>query len=139
MIPNLLFSRSLQTLWRWLRRPQRRSCFHADSGGRRRLFERQRNNFVNRFDQVDGHYVANFFGHFGQILLVVLWQDNRVDSKAMRSQKGRSSILIVSVPPPGIARKALSQRFQKTCLMRFTSTRARMVPWANRRSIRFLP
>src|SRR2546430_4585531 len=42
-----------------------------------------------------------------------------------RSQNGYGSSLTVSVPPAGMARRALSQRFQNTCLILLASTRAR--------------
>jgi len=47
-----------------------------------------------------------------------------VSRNEIRSQSGTHSIPTVSVPPCGIARTALSQRFQNTCFILLASTRA---------------
>ena len=48
-----------------------------------------------------------------------------VSRKRMRIQKGVASKITVSVPPSGMARSALSHRFQNTCLILLASTRVR--------------
>ena len=61
-----------------------------------------------------------------------------VSRNAMRSQNGRSSRPTVSVPPSGIARRALSHKFQKTCLILLAiDARAQFAP-LNDRAIWYL-
>src|SRR4029077_2217090 len=58
-----------------------------------------------------------------------------VSRNAIRNQNGRSSSPTVKVPPSGMARSALSQRFQNTCLSLLESTRARSSWPLNERTI----
>src|SRR5438445_3785358 len=85
VLTRSLFSRCLQTLRR-LSRPQRRGRFDGNRSLYRLLFEREGDHFINGFDQIDIHDVANFLWYFGELLTVVFGQENRVDAKA-RSRK----------------------------------------------------
>src|SRR5581483_3061767 len=61
-----------------------------------------------------------------------------VSRNAIRSQNGLSSSFTVKVPPSGIARRALSHRFQKTCLILFGSTLAMSCLPLKFRAMRYL-
>ena len=55
--------------------------------GRTGILERKRQHFIDRFDEIDAQRVANFLRDIGQILFVVLRQNNRVDAEAMSRQQ----------------------------------------------------
>ena len=57
----------------------------------------------------------------------------------MRTQVSSASRLTESTPPSGMARSALLQRFQKTCLSASRSARARRLRTLKSRSMRNLP